>query len=45
MSLVSSGEVKQNPLTGSLFTYPGKPNNNDDIVDPRIEYFQISSLL
>ena len=37
MSLVSSGEVKQNPLTGSLFTYPGKPNNNDDIVDPSVQ--------
>lgn len=33
MSRVSSGEVRQNTNTGDLYTYPGKPNNNDNLID------------
>ena len=32
MSRVSSGEVKESP-TGELEIYPGKPNNNDNLID------------
>ena len=33
MSRVSSGEVVENTKTGDLYTYPGKPNNNDNLID------------
>ena len=36
MSRVSSGEVKQNPLTGNITIYPGKPNNNDSLIDSSV---------
>ena len=36
MSRVSSGEVKQNPLTGNITIYPGEPNNNDSLIDSSV---------
>lgn len=35
MSRVSSGEVKESP-TGRLEIYPGKPNNNDSLIDQSV---------
>lgn len=37
MSRVSSGEVKQTPSTGDVYTYPGSPNNQDSLIDPNVQ--------